>query len=123
MVLLIALVTGLSMLLSTLFVRFRDIEPIWDVVLQIAFYASPIFYPIETVLQKRPALGHALMLNPFAAILQQARHAFIDPTHESAASAIGGGWRLLAPLAIIVVLNVVGYRVFARNAPRIAEDL
>lgn len=123
LVLLIALVTGLSMLLSTLFVRFRDIEPIWDVVLQIAFYASPIFYPIETVLQKRPALGHALMLNPFAAILQQARHAFIDPTHESAASAIGGGWRLLAPLAIIVVLNVVGYRVFARNAPRIAEDL
>jgi ABC-2 type transport system permease protein len=123
LVLLIALVTGLSMLLSTLFVRFRDIEPIWDVVLQIAFYASPIFYPIETVLQKRPALGHALMLNPFAAILQQARHAFIDPTHESAASAIGGSWRLLAPLAIIVVLNVVGYRVFARNAPRIAEDL
>ena len=124
LVLLLAFVIGLSLLLSTLFVRFRDIEPIWDVVLQIAFYASPIFYPIETVLDKAGTTWtHILMLNPFAAILQQARHAFIDPSHMSAAEAIGGGWRLLGPLGIIVAINVVGYRVFARNAPRIAEDL
>ena len=123
LVLLIALVTGLSMLLSTLFVRYRDVEPIWDVVMQAAFYASPIFYPIETVIKSNATLAHIAMANPFAAILQQARHAFIDPTHMTAAAAIGGtGW-LLIPLGIIVVLNVVGYRVFARNAPRIAEDL
>jgi ABC-2 type transport system permease protein len=123
--LLVAFVTGLSFLLSTLFVRFRDIEPIWDVVLQVMFYISPIFYPIELVFQKAGAQwAHLLiMLNPFAAILQQARHAFIDPTHMSAAQAAGGTWRLLVPLGIIVAVNVVGYRVFARNAPRIAEDL
>ena len=33
------------MLLSTLFVRFRDIQPIWDVISQILFYGSPIIYP------------------------------------------------------------------------------
>jgi ABC-2 type transport system permease protein len=124
-VLLFALVAGLSLLLSTLFVRFRDIEPIWDVVLQVAFYISPIFYPIELVFQKADdKWAHLLIvLNPFAAILQEARHAFIDPSHMSAAHAAGGAWRLLIPLAIIVAVNVVGYRVFARNAPRIAEDL
>lgn len=121
---LVAFVTGLSMLLSMLFVRFRDIEPIWDVILQIAFYGSPIFYPIETVLKDHETIGRLmLMLNPFATILQQARHAFIDPSHASAADAIGGAGWLLVPLAIIVALNLIGFRVFSRNAPRIAEDL
>jgi ABC-2 type transport system permease protein len=123
LVLLVALVTGLSMILSILFVRFRDVEPIWDVVLQVVFYATPIFYSVEQVLESNETIGHALLLNPFAAILQQARHAFIDPSHMSAAEAIGGAGWLLIPLGIIVAVNILGYRIFARNAPRVAEDL
>ncbi len=33
------------MLLSALYVRFRDVQPIWDVLLQAWFYCSPIMYP------------------------------------------------------------------------------
>ena len=40
------LAAGIGMLLSVLFVRFRDIQPIWDVSSQILFYASPIIYPV-----------------------------------------------------------------------------
>jgi ABC-2 type transport system permease protein len=118
-------VLGLAMLLSALFVRYRDVEPIWDVVLQVMFYASPIFYTLETVNQKTGShtASAIIMCNPFAAILQQARHAFIDPSHPSAAAGIGGTVRLLIPLGIIALLLVVGYRVFSRQAPRIAEDL
>ena len=118
-------VLGLAMLLSALFVRYRDVEPIWDVVLQVMFYASPIFYTLETVNQKTGShtASDIIMCNPFAAILQQARHAFIDPSHPSAAAGIGGTVRLLIPLGIIALLLVVGYRVFSRQAPRIAEDL
>lgn len=119
--LLASFATGLAMLLSALYVRYRDVKPIWDVVLQVSFYASPIFYPITRV--HNLTLRHALMLNPFAAILQQARHALIDPSHPSAAAAIGGGVRLLAPLAIALVVIALGYRVFSREAPRIAERL
>ena len=39
------------MLLSALFVYFRDIQPIWEVVLQIMFYVSPVIIPIITVQQ------------------------------------------------------------------------
>jgi len=118
-------VLGLAMLLSALFVRYRDVEPIWDVVLQVMFYASPIFYTLETVNQKTGShtASEIIMCNPFAAILQQARHALIDPSHPSAAAGIGGTVRLLIPLGIIALLLVVGYRVFSRQAPRIAEDL
>lgn len=117
---------GLSMALSALFVRYRDVEPIWDVVLQATFYASPVIYPINQLLDnpQYETLGHWLVrLNPFAAILQQARHSFISPTHMSAAEAVGGTAWLLVPTAIVLVVIVVGYRVFKREAPRVAEEL
>lgn len=116
--------SGMAMLLSATFVRARDVKPIWDVALQILFYGSPIFYAIETVQASAPDwVAKVLMLNPFAAILQQARHAMVDPQYDTAAAAIGGTWRLLIPLAIVFALFALGYAVFRRAAPRLAEDL
>jgi ABC-2 type transport system permease protein len=113
--------TGIAMALSALFVRYRDVSPIWDVALPISFYGTPILYPIETIPSER--VQHLLMCNPLAAIVQQTRHALIDPTAPSAADAIGGGVRLLIPLAILVAICALGYRIFDRSAPHIAEDL
>src|SRR5215212_189051 len=81
---------GIGMLVSSLYVRYRDVRPITDVVLQILFYATPIFYPVEKIGDE--TLRHfVVMLNPFAAIVQQARYALIDPKHApSAADAAGG---------------------------------
>src|SRR4051812_33405094 len=80
LVLLAGFAIGTGALLSALFVRYRDVDPIWDVALQVLFYASPIFYPIELVLQKHyEKLAHAMLVNPFAAILQQTRHALFGP--------------------------------------------
>jgi ABC-2 type transport system permease protein len=123
LVALAVLVVALCMLLSVLFVRYRDVEPIWDVVLQVFFYASGIFLPVQLALEQHEWLGRAMMFNPFTTILTQARHAFIDPRNPSAAEAIGSGWLLLVPAAITVLLLVVGFRVFEREAPRIAEEL
>jgi len=47
-----ALATGMAMLLSALFVKFRDIQPIWEVLSQILFYSSPVIIPAETVRTK-----------------------------------------------------------------------
>jgi ABC-2 type transport system permease protein len=116
---------GLSLLLSALFVRYRDVEPIWGVVLQVIFYATPIFYTVQTVAEKTGSdtVGQIMMLNPFAAILQQARHAVIDPSHQSTSAILGGDIRLLAPLGVILAALALGAFVFAREAPRIAEEL
>jgi ABC-2 type transport system permease protein len=116
-------VLGLGMLLAPLFVRYRDVQPIWDVVLQVVLYASPVIYPIQLALEKHEQLARLLLLNPFAALLQQARHAVIDPSHPSAAEAIGGAGWLLIPGAIIVISLVLGYWTFSREAPLIAERL
>jgi ABC-2 type transport system permease protein len=122
-VLLVVLSTGLAMLLSSLYVRYRDIEPIWDVVLSLMFYGSAIFYTISTVAEKSETLAHLVMLNPFAAILQQARHAVIAPSHPSAAEAIGGYVYLLGPILIGLGVIALCYVVFSRRAPRVAELL
>jgi ABC-2 type transport system permease protein len=117
-------VLGLSTLLSVLFVRYRDVEPIWDVVLQAMFYASPIFYTATLVRDKAgEGVLRLMMCNPFGAIIQQARHAIVDPSHESAATAMGGAVWLLVPGGLTLAIAVVAYRVFDRAAPRIAEDL
>jgi ABC-2 type transport system permease protein len=128
MLVLACFTSGLGMLLSVAYVRYRDIRPIWEVVLQMTFYASPIFYPITqvhhvTVLGWHINLAHVMLANPFVAVLQQARHALIDPRHPTPAHALGGGAMILIPIAIIVAVVVVGFLVFDREAPRVAEQL
>ncbi|HZO37360.1 MAG TPA: ABC transporter permease [Solirubrobacteraceae bacterium] len=121
--LLAALGTGLAMLLSSLFVRYRDIDPIWEIVMQLLFYASPIFYVIQTVQDHSESLAKAFMYSPFAAIIQQARHAMLGPGHPSAANVMGSDVLLLVPAGICVAVLVLGYVVFDRRAPLIAEEL
>ena len=115
------LATGVAMLLSALYVRFRDVRPIWEVAQQALFYASPILYAIETV--PDTTIQKAIMLSPIAAVLEQARHWLIDPGAPSAAQAIGGAERLLVPAGIVVGIFLLGLWVFTREAPRIAEEL
>lgn len=121
--LLIMFTAGLAMLLSALFVRFRDVSPIWEVVLQVIFYGAMIIVPFETVREKLPSVAQLLLINPLAAIVQQARHAIVDPKIPSAASAMGGQIRLLAPVGVMVLIFVIGLWYFRREAPRVAEDL
>jgi ABC-2 type transport system permease protein len=117
---LIVLSTGAAMLLSALFVRYRDMQPIWEVALQMLFYASPVLYVIAAL---PDSIEREAMANPIAAVLTQMRHALIDPDAPTAATAIGGGVRLLIPLAVVAAVFALGAWVFAREAPRIAEDL
>jgi ABC-2 type transport system permease protein len=118
--LLVAFTTGVTMLLSALYVRYRDMQPIWEVALQILFYASPVIYVTETFPDR---IEKEAMANPITAVLTQMRHALIDPTAPTAADAIGGAALLLIPLAVVVVAFALGTWVFMREAPRIAEDL
>jgi ABC-2 type transport system permease protein len=65
----------------------------------------------------------AYLLNPIAAVLTQVRHAIVDPTAPTASALIGGAGWLLVPLAIAALVLALGIWVFAREAPRLAENL
>ena len=119
---LLVFTSAVSMMLSVLYVRFRDVLIIWAVFAQVLFYATPVIYPIEKLENAR--LEHLLMINPLAVILQQTRvWVLAEPNAPTAAEAAGGALHLLPAAAIFVAVCVYGVWIFRREAPRIAEDL
>ena len=127
--LLIPFTTGLAMLLSALFVRARDIQPIWEVVCQILLYGSPVIIPLETVRKKLieehndQVLYHIYMANPLVTVFQQFRHAMVTHATLSAGEALNGWLGLLLPIGVVVATFLVGFWVFNRSAPYVAENL
>jgi ABC-2 type transport system permease protein len=118
---LFVLTTAVSMLLSVLYVRFRDVAIIWTVVAQVLFYATPVLYPI-TIFENL-TYERLLFINPLAPIFEQVRVWMIEPNAPTATEVVGG-WVHLVPAAVIYVgLCLLGVWIFNRDAPRIAEEL
>jgi ABC-2 type transport system permease protein len=119
----VVLATGIGMLLAALYVRFRDVQPIWEVALQVWFYGSPIMYTAAAYNRFAPRFEHVAMLNPIATLLTQMGHAFIDPSLPSAAHAAGGPLIPILSLLLIAAVFALGWWFFTREAPRVAENL
>ncbi len=121
---LVIFVTGLSLLLSALFVSYRDVDPIWEVIAQALFYGTPILYSISLVIDEVGIDVARLMLaNPLAAAIQQLRHAIIDPAYESPSGIFATAAGDLIPIGIALLTFVIGALYFKRVAPLIAERL
>lgn len=114
---------GVGMLLSALYVPYRDMRPIWDVIAQALFYATPILWPVQSLAGHAAWLSKAVMANPLAVLIQEARRLLLGPSVPSPVD-IAGGWAwMLVPATITAVLVVLGFVVFDRMAPHVAEDL
>jgi ABC-2 type transport system permease protein len=118
----LVLTIGTSLLLSSLYVRYRDTQPVWSVMSLILFYGSPVIFPVNAV---PGSLRDALFLfNPFVPMLEQARIWIIDPTAppitEVASGPVSG---LLIPGLVYVGVCVLGAWYFIRRAPRVAEEI
>jgi ABC-2 type transport system permease protein len=115
----VVLTVAVSMIVSSLYPRFRDLAIIWTVFSTVLFYASPVLYPIDKV---PAAMRDVIMLNPLAPLLELARKWVIDPAAPGPV-AIGGVARTLASAAIFVLVCGLAVWIFSREAPRIAEEL
>jgi ABC-2 type transport system permease protein len=120
LLLLLVLTIAVSLTVSALYPRFRDTAIIWSVVSMVLFYGSPVLYPLEVV---PDTLRDVLALNPFAPLLEAARHWVIDPTSPGPVEIVGGFDRLLLPIAIYAGVCLLGAWLFSREAPRVAEQL
>ncbi len=117
---LIAFACGVAMILSSLYVSYRDVAPIWAVFAQLLFYVTPVIWAINrTTGWKR----QVVLANPLADILEQGRRWLVDPSAPGAVHAIGGVAWFAIPVAIFVVVCAFGLWIFNHEAPRIAERL
>jgi ABC-2 type transport system permease protein len=120
---LFVLTAAVSMVLSVLYVRFRDVAIIWTVFSQVLFYGTPILYPLGEGGFNNLAYERVLMINPLAVIVQQVRVWVLEPEAPTAVEAVEGVVWLLPALAVFVGICAFAVWIFNREAPKIAEQL
>jgi ABC-2 type transport system permease protein len=118
--LLLIATTAVSVILASLYPRFRDVGALWTVLGAVLFYATPVLYPIQILPE---TLRKLVALNPLSPLFELAQKWIINPDAPGPAAAAGGYARLLLPLGIFVVVCVFAAWFFNREAPRIAEEL
>lgn len=110
-ILLSLFIIGFTLFGSILYIKLRDLYSIWEVALQLLFYATPIIYPLNFI---PGSLQRLILLNPLATIIIEGRSALINPTptHYKA---------LIYSIIITAILIILGYLFFKKNIRRVAE--
>jgi ABC-2 type transport system permease protein len=112
---------AVAFFLSALFVRFRDVSYIWEVIMQAAFYATPILYPVSLIPDKA---AKVLMLNPMAQIIQDARYALVTPQTDTLYHVYNGrSWIWIIPVGITLLMSVLAMTYFRRRSKYFAEEV
>lgn len=112
---------GISLFLSALFVKFRDIGYIWDVILQAGFYLTPILYPLSRI--TNVTFQKLIFMNPMAQAIQDLRYSAV--THETVTihRIFEGGWYTLIPFVIVILVLIGGLSYFKSQADDFAENI
>ncbi|KAA8825474.1 ABC transporter permease [Bifidobacterium myosotis] len=120
-----ALALGVTLLFATMYVYFRDVAHIWDVLQQVLFYGMPIIYPLSYVTSRGgllAVLARLELINPIAQAIQDIRHNLIAPeTQPTIWNQFDQWWIKAIPLLLTVVLLWLGVYVFRRNSRKFAE--
>ena len=117
------LALGLAFFLSALNVKYRDTGHIWEIIMQAAFYATPIIYPLSVVLLKSDFAAKLLLMSPVAQAIQDARYSLITHNTDTIASLFKNGWFVLIPITITAVVFIFGSLYFKKNSKYFAENV
>ena len=112
---------GITLFLSALFVKFRDVSYIWEVILQAVFYLTPILYPLSKITD--PTMQKLIMLNPMAQAIQGARYAAVTHTEPTTSSIFQGGYYQYIPMLIVIVVLIGGILYFKKESKYFAENI
>jgi ABC-2 type transport system permease protein len=112
---------GLSLLLSSLYVKFRDINYIWEVILQAGFYLTPILYPLAKITNL--TFQKLIMINPMAQSIQDARYAAVTHKSTTVYGLFEGGQYKFIPFIIVVLAFIAGFAYFRKESKNFAENI
>jgi ABC-2 type transport system permease protein len=114
---------GFAFLLSALYVKFRDINYIWEVVLQAGFYATPVLYPLQLVVEKSNLAAQFVLMNPVAQIIQDARYAVVTTDTLTSTVLVSDWWIRFIPFAVVIIVAAFAVYYFRKKSPGFAEDI
>ncbi len=108
---LILLTLGSSFLLSSLNLRFLDIQHIWRVFLQIGFWLTPIIYPIALIPEK---YHNFFLLNPLAIIIGDARNIIM---YDNVPKLLN----ISISSLFSIIIFLIGYFIYKKLSTKFAE--
>lgn len=111
---------AVAFILSAVFVKLRDMNYIWDVVMQGLFYAIPIFYPLYMVPEKAVKL---MLLNPIAQIIQDLRHVVVTPQSATIGAVWHGSMIRILPVTFVVLVALFSVYYFRKHSRSFAEEI
>ncbi len=116
---------SLAFLFSAVYVKYRDLSPIWEIVSQALFYATPIIYPLQMVIERAGEMAAKLiMLNPIAVLTQEARSQLIGSEVAVTASQLSSNIIYLTiPYAIIIGVGILAIWYFRKRSAKFAEEI
>lgn len=107
------LIIGISLPLSVLNVKYKDVEFIWGIVLQAGFFLTPIFYQFDMLPEN---VRNILQFSPMVQIVTIAHHVVLYGTLPSVNS-------ILYAVASTLVIVIIGYLIFRKLQARIVEEI
>lgn len=112
------LITGVSLILTSLYVKYRDISHIWEIAMQIGFYATPIIYPLSVA----PAnLQKLIMLSPVAQVMQDFRFVVVTDKTIRAIDVLGP--YTFIPYTLPFLILGCGLFLFNKRVNSFAEEI
>lgn len=120
---LLILTFGIALMLSALYVKFRDFAPIWEIILQVMFYATPIIYPLTLAYNASPKIAQILSLNPLAQIMQDFREILITPVTLTSHEVLPVNLSYILPFVSVTAIGLIGWFYFKARAKYFVEDL
>jgi len=112
---------GMSFFLSAFYVKYRDINHIWEIVIQGLFYLTPILYPLTLITNE--TLQKVILINPAAQAIQDARNVLVTKDTLTIAEVFGSPMGRLIPLGITIVVFIIGVLYFKKEAKYFAENI
>lgn len=117
------LALGLAFFLSALNVKYRDTSHIWEIIMQAAFYATPIIYPLSIAIEKSEIAAKILLMNPVAQAIQDARYVLITKQTDTIGKVFGGELYTAIPFLIVIIIFISGTLYFKKNSNYFAENM
>lgn len=115
---------ALAFLLAAVYVKYRDIAPVWEIITQALFYGTPIIYPLQMVMAGSVFAAKLLMLSPIAVIFQEARVQLFGHEGTITSSELSSNPLYLAvPYVIILITVVIAALYFKKSQRTFAENL
>jgi lipopolysaccharide transport system permease protein len=107
------IILSFALLTAPLYVKFRDLSMIWEVLITLLFYATPIIYPLQMMPEY---IQRVLLLNPMAFIIHFTKEGLINNHFADI-------WKtsiFVATVAVAFLFSIWSYR---KLIPKIAEEI